>query len=479
MRRLLLPLLCLALIHVAPALAEDALIGENSSARAPFDQVAAVGLQVEGPAKAWEVIAVEPGSAAGRAGFQTGDRIVRVAGRSPTGEYAEAITTALDSARTAAQDSADLEVQIKRDGKKQTIALTLPLHEIDVLVATTNALDYLSDEVQDDPKLEKTRPRAFYAPIIYAPLSGLAFLSGGSTRSTGRHSAALRTLLAYVMEHGGRRKAAQDAINKAVGGNICSLTHNAGYSAMFLAQLIDSEGREDAATPLQFSHAEIREKLRACCKALEKIQLENGGWQHGSGGANMLGYTHLMAATVTAMNGLAMAKQVGVDESDTAIERGLAYIRKATKDGRVGYAVGNRGSFSAGRNAGVFQLMVRLGLQEDDLVEPMKAMLITNIDKAGTGHGSPVWHLFYVGLAAADIGPDASARFDALYRGFLLRGQADDGSILAPEAAGTKPGTGEENRVWGTLYTTPLIVLALRAPYRRHLLLYDFAKQSD
>ncbi len=479
MRYLLLTLLSCALLHATPAVAQDAPAAEQPGARTPYDHVSAVGLEVEAPAKTWTVGSVERGSPADRAGLRTGDRIVRVGGKSPAGEYASVVASALEAARAAGESSGRLDIQVQRGGAKRTIALDLPLGEIDMLVATTRALDYLADEVLADPNFEKTRPRAFYAPIIYAPLTGLALISGGSTRRTGRHSAALRTVLAYVMQHGGRRKEAQDAINKAVGGNICSLTHNAGYSAMFLAQLVDLEPTESTDETLRFSRSEIREKLRECCRALEKIQLKNGGWQHGSGGANMLGYTHLMAATVTAMNGLAMARQVGVDESTATIDRGLDYVRKATKKGRVGYAVGNAGSFSAGRNAGVLQFMLRLGLADDDLVEPMKAVLTTRLDKAGTGHGSPVWHLHYVGLAAAELGPEASARFETLYRDALLRGQADDGSILAPDAAGTRPGTGEENRVWGALYTTPLIVLALRAPYRRHLLIYDFADQRE
>ena len=44
----------------------------------------------------------------------------------------------------------------------------------------------------------------------------------------------------------------------------------------------------------------------------------------------MLGYTHLMAAavTVTAMNGLAVARKVGVKVKRSVIDKGLGYIRK-------------------------------------------------------------------------------------------------------------------------------------------------------
>ena len=60
---------------------------------------------------------------------------------------------------------------------------------------------------------EASRPRTYYAPIIYAPLTGLAFAPQGSTCTERRYAEAL----------------------KAVHGNICSLTHNAGFNAMFLA----------------------------------------------------------------------------------------------------------------------------------------------------------------------------------------------------------------------------------------------------
>ncbi len=465
MRSLLSILLSCALLSGAPVRAaaqpgDQEPVAAEPAARPAFDQVAAVGLVGEPHSTTWTVTAVARGSAAYRAGFETGDVIGGVAEGRPAGEYVTAVAAALGAARAAGERAADLDVRLRRAGKERTMRLVLPLGEIDVLVATTRALDYLADEVNADPRFEKTRTRSFYAPIIDAPLTGLALLTGGSTRRTGRHAAALRVVLAYCMEHGGRRKHTQDAINEAVGGNICSLTHNAGFNAMFLAQLIGSEAperaegggaeAEGAGTSLRFSQQQIRDKLRACCKTLEGIQLKNGGWQHGSGGVNMLGYTDLVAATVTAMNGLAMARQVGVDESGPAIERGLDYLRRVTEDGRVGYAAGNRGTFSPGRNAAVLQVMVRLGLAEDDLVGPMKAILATKIDEAGMGHGSPVWHLFYVGLATAHLLPEARAQFDAPDRHGTSRAQRPAPAALrlrqAPRVIATRPASAPMGR---------------------------------
>jgi len=62
-----------------------------------------------------------------------------------------------------------------------------------VSAAAGKALDFLAAELKADPTYEKSRPRAFYAPILYAPLGGLAFLAGGSTRVAGPHAAGLRT----------------------------------------------------------------------------------------------------------------------------------------------------------------------------------------------------------------------------------------------------------------------------------------------
>jgi len=474
---LLLPMAPLRAGEVAPASAE----------RPAFDRVAAVGLEMDAAAKTWTVAGVAEDAPADRAGLHVGDRILQWDGHAAHGTYAAAMHAGLEKARAADEDALSLAVRLKRGGATLTKHLAFSLAELDVLVVVTKALDHLADELRADPHYETTRPRSYYAPIIHAPLAGLAFAASGSTRSRGRHAAALRTVLAYVMKNGGVRKPNQDAINKAVGGNICSLTHNAGFNAMFLAQLLDREGaaakvkgaKEGAKVKLRFTEAQIRKKLRVCCRSLEEIQLPNGGWQHGSGGRNMLGYTHLMAATVTAMNGLAMAQQVGVKVKPATVKKGIAYIRKATSGGHVGYAVGNRGSFSAGRNAAVLQIFRRLGLGKDALVAPVLAMLTKNLAKAGTGHGSPVWHLFYAGLATANLDPEGRAHFDDLYRARLIDGQQADGTIRAPEAPGTKPGKGEENRVWGALYTTPLIAMTLLAPYRPHALLFDFTKTNE
>ena len=421
-----------------------AVLGEE----APFTSAMAIGIRVD--SKAPVIAFVANGSPAARAGLRIGDRI-----------DSAAVGAIIESARKAGEDSARLIFGVVRDGKKKSIEFTVTLREIDVSIAVNRGLDFLADVSKEDPEYEATRTRAFYAPIIYAPLSGLAFLANGSTRVEGRHSAGIRRALAYVMKHGGTRKPAQDAINKAVGANICSLTHNAGFSAMFLAQLLASESADGAQSK------QIRAKLAVCCRTLEKLARPNGGWQHGSGGRNALGYTHLTAATITAMNGLSMAMQVGIEVDRAVIKRGLGYLEKATSNGLVGYAVGNRGSFSAGRNAGFLQVLYRNGLGKDKSVAPVLAKLLKNIDKAGTGHGSPTWHLFYVALATARLDPPGAKRFFALYGKRLMGNQQADGSVPAS-------GKGEENRVWGALYTTPLIAMALLAPYRQDLLLYRF-----
>jgi len=435
-----------------------------------FTPATAIGLRVG--AEAPVVAYVAKGSPAARAGLLVGDRIEKVGKQAARGSCEALVNAIIDRARKAGQDSARLSFRVKRGGAKKTIEFTVALREIDVSVAVNRGLDFLAKISNDDPDYKATRTRAFYAPIIYAPLAGLAFLANGSTRVEGRHSAAIRRTLAFVMKHGGTRKPAQDAINKAVGGNICSLTHNAGFSAMFLAQLLASES--PSGPELDVSIKEIRARLSVCCRTLERIAKPNGGWQHGSGGRNMLGYTHLTAATITAMNGLGMARQVGIKVDDAVIKRGLAYLAKATSDGQVGYAVGNRGSFSAGRNAGYLQCLYRNGLGKDKSAKAVLAKLLKNIDKAGTGHGSPTWHLFYVALATGRLDADGAERFSALYGKRLIGNQQADGSIRAIAPPGIAPAKAEENRVWGALYTTPLITMVLLAPYRQNELLYSF-----
>jgi len=440
----------------------------------PYTPAAALGLVVaSGAGNGIVVQSVEADSAAAQAGFQAGDLVLLLRGKALGTSCAAGVEKAVAAAREAGKPLVELAFSVRRGKAERTLEIRVSLREIDVRVAVTRALDYLAREIERDPRFEKTKPRSYYAPIIYAPLAGLAFVCHGSTLERGRYAAPLRTVLAYVVAHGGTRKPEQDAINKAVHGNICSLTHNAGFNAMFLAQLLEAEAASGSAAKKQ----QIRAKLRVCCNTLEKLALPNGGWQHGSGGANPLGYTHLVAATVTALNGLEMAVQAGVKVDKGVIERGLGYLRAATSGGEVGYALGNRGSFSAGRNAAALQCLCRAGLAKDPLVAPVLSALGKNLEKAERGHGSPTWHMFYIALALARLDPKRYDRFYALYGKRLLANQQPDGSFAAIGRAGGKPGQGEENRVWGPLYTTPLIALALLAPYRPHTLLYRFTKQ--
>jgi PDZ domain/Family of unknown function (DUF6288) len=468
---------CVAL-GAPSGLGEEARKGRQLS----FTEVLAIGLVVE---KADSVISgIVRKSPAERAGLRVGDRILKAEGKILRTSYEQTMTAILLRARKAGHDAVSLGFRVARGKVEQTIEVPITLREIDVSVVVNRGLDFLALELERDPEYKKTPQRSFYAPIIYAPLTGLAFLANGSTRVEGRHAAGIRRALAYVMKHGGRRKEKQDEINRSVGGNLCSLTHNAGFSAMFLAQFIDSEfprgagGRErssrGAGIELRFSEKQIRAKLSECGKTLATLCLPNGGWQHGSGGANMLGYTHLTAATITAMNGLLMARQVGVKVDRSVLTRGFGYLRKVTMNGHVGYAVGNRGSFSAGRNAGLLQCLHRGGSDRNISTAPVLATLLKNLDKASTGHGSPTWHLFHASLALANLEPTGFEQFFSLYGRRLLGGQQGDGSVRAMDPPGVPPGKGEDNRVWGALYTTPLIALALLAPYRQDLLVYDF-----
>ncbi len=474
-------ILSLAVLLVGSSVtAEDSSASKKRSLRTPFTQVTAVGVIVHS-SKSAVIDSVSSGTAAQQAGVLAGDVILNINNQPLEKPYQDIVATIIDAAHKSKKETVKFVFQLKRHSVEKAITFNVTLRELETSVAITKALDYLADELIEDPEYKKTPTRQFYAPIIYAPLAGLAFVESGSTQTSGRHATALRHVLTYVMEHGGRRKKNMDAINKAVQANICSLTHNSGYSAMFLAQLIDSESsiKKQAAQKPKFSRKQVIEKLRECCQSLEKLQLKNGGWQHGSGGKNGLGYTHLMAATVTAMNGLAMAQQVGVKVDQKVINKGLEYIQKCTDKGHVGYTIGNRGSFSAGRNAGVLQILYRLGLQDDKLVKPIKSKLSNNLRGAQTGHGSPVWHLCYAGMAIGQLSPAARDEFNSLYRKKLLSGQQKDGSILAPAKQGEQIGRSEENKVWGALYTTPLIVLALQAQQRQHMLIYNFQKKIN
>ena len=73
--------------------------------------------------------------------------------------------------------------------------------------------------------------------------------------------------------------------------------------------------------------------------SLAERQEQSGGWAHGPGGPNALGYVELNILTGLALCGMGLAGQAGYDTNESVLELAETYLKQSSNgDGGVGYS---------------------------------------------------------------------------------------------------------------------------------------------
>jgi len=191
------------------------------------------------------------------------------------------------------------------------------------------------------------------------------------------------------------------------------------YAAMFLGEL-------HARTP----DRAVLDALHFCAKKLVRNQEASGGWAHGPGGRNALGYIELNIVTGLALCGLGVAQQFGFSVPKDCLDRAEAYLRASSGgDGGVGYSTspGQKGRGNIGRTAGAWIGYLALGRGKSAWGRKMGNYVRRNSDKVLGGHASLMQHIQLAGIAAHAQGK-ARAFWKAMQRDLVLA-RAPDGSF--------------------------------------------------
>ncbi len=309
----------------------------------------------------------------------------------------------------------DLLVRIKKAGK-DAAQPTTGKHAAKI---QKSALIWLADHQSGDGGFPETLGGKTGA-VVNTCLAGLAWISGGSSLKGGKHKSNIDKASKFVL----RGLYAPDRMGgMGAGANWNQTTWSFAHAAIFLGEL-----------QLASKSKKLKPELQKIADILCKRQEATGGFGHGPGGKNALGYIELNILGGYVLSGLSLAKQAGckVDEKITAqLETYLE--ASASESGGVGYstAPGQKGSGNIGRTAVAYLGSIGLGNSNTDWTKKMAAFVREHIADTQGGHASLQQHILCAGVAAAALGGDAHAKYWAAHQRDLTLARVPDGSIQA------------------------------------------------
>ncbi|MHC4598923.1 MAG: DUF6288 domain-containing protein [Planctomycetota bacterium] len=428
---------------------------------------AAAGL---GKVAAIKVMKVEAkGSAAGL--LRMGDFITAAAGRPfPVREDPLLVLSRAIEAAEGAKKPA-LKLQVYRGGKPETVTLpvralgkhsrTCPMKCKKCGVVVAESLAFLAKAQQGDGSW-KGGAGGQNAQVVITTLSGLAFLASGSTPKAGPHATPLKKAVNYLLRCAGKESSWKTGRSSG-GGNWCQVNWNAGYAPWFLAEAYKATG-----------DARLLKKVTELAAQIVKNQERSGGWAHGPGGPNALGYLELEIVSNYCLTALGLAKRLGVEVDEGAIDRGVKYVVACSGgDGGIGYSTrpGQKSMGDPGRTAGAVVAFHALGLDRHPFFPKMQAYYRRNMKHLVGGHVSPCMHFLAGSLAAKIGGPKIWKQYWERFRDEIMLARRHDGSFSARPTKESQQLHRNTDRGQGPAWITAHYVLIMQAPTAKWKLL--------
>jgi hypothetical protein len=380
----------------------------------------------DGPAR----LAVEilfPDGPASKAGLRVGDVVVG-AGRGPFKEGSlDPLAEALRKAESG--KSGELTLWVEREGeKRRKIDVVIPVGGKAAAKPTKGAgrtrivdaaLAWLAARQEPGGGFAQTLS-GINGAVCQTAIAGLAWLAGGSDDQEGPYADNVARAVSFVIDNAGRTMGMGGAAMPGARGSMDQTNWGYAHAAIFLGEL-------HARRP----SAKVKRALIAAGTALAERQEASGGWAHGPGGPNPLGYLELNIVTGLALCGMGLAQQAGCVLPEGVLEKAEAYLKASSGGGGVGYSAnpGQAGQGNIGRSAGCWLGFGTLGLSKSPFAGQMKRWVTRNAGAIQGGHASLMQHVFLAGVAAHALGGKArSAYWEAAERDLILA-RAPDGSL--------------------------------------------------
>ncbi len=342
------------------------------------------------------------GGPAQKAGLQLDDVITGVDGQAFTPGCFQLLATALQRA-----EAGDGKLVLQLERAQKPFELTVKLKKLGAHALSPeqgrmrqqildDALAWLAAHQQGGGFPETLAGTT--GAIVQTCLAGLAWIGGGSSLQKGKYKANLASAQQFVLRGLGQpepRLGHGDA-------NWDQTTWALAHAAIFLGELQLASGGKKPSQDLQRLADELAARQEA-----------QGGYGHGPGGKNALGYVELNIMLTYVACGLSLAEQAGCKVDQAALDKLFGYAEQsANEDGGVGYSTleGQRGFGNIGRTAGTWLAALGLG-RDSPFVAKMGAYTKDHIADMMGGHASLQQHMLLAGLAAVALGKEGQAAY--------------------------------------------------------------------
>jgi len=424
--RRLLRLSVLALLLAAPCTGQDQPARPGADDTMPLGGLGCEGeIVVDGKAGlVFRIAKIEAGGPADRGGLAVGDGLLALNGKSLNRKGDPVLLLEKQIELSESRKEGRLDATLLRDGKK----LSLPVH-VETLGAhgkacptacakcgriRRKAVEFLA-QTQTDSGCWATKLGGNNGLVVVTVLAGLAL------QGAGRHEAAVRRAVDYVIRTLGA-PSPFDRLRKQQGG---ANWNQENWPYAYAALLLAAEGQNRG----------VKRKLQEIAAKLVENQEGSGGYAHGPGGPNALGYLELEIVSNYALASLGLIRDRGIQVDEAGVDKGLGYIRACMSgDGGVAYSTreGQAGHGDPGRTAGAYFALFRNGLGRTKAARKMLKFFQRGMDQLPSGHVSPMMHVLAGAMAvrAADR-KKLLKEFWKTYRPYIMASRCHSGAFAA------------------------------------------------
>jgi hypothetical protein len=452
-------LLC-ALFAALPALGQGFGFGKQ---KADLTNLGVIGARGEASGSSVNVREVLPQGSAAAAGLQVGDEIVGANGRAFTAGTPDAIHQLwreIDRSEASKKKNKPLTLNVRRGGGETELKLRIA--RLGPCAKSCPKKCKRCDKVvkQGLAFLAKTQAGNGAFPttlggktglVVVTSLGGLAFLAAGQSPQPGTP---LGRAIEYVLKHANvKERGGMGGFGGAGGGNWNQENWEHAYALMFLAEAARKTRRGD-----------LKNKVAELVAKLGQNQAASGGWAHGPGGPNALGYVELEIVSNYALLGMGAAKRLGIELEPEKVSRAMSWIVGTSKgDGGVGYSQrqGQKGHGDPGRTAGALVAFASLGHKSHPFFTKMSNFFLGRMGHLAEGHVSPAMHLLSGAMGAKVLGKKAWKAFMNTYRLQIMGARRPDGSFASTPTKESKSMRNNTDLTVGPRWTTATYVLIL------------------
>jgi hypothetical protein len=432
--------------------------GENDRNVGPLG----IGAEIDGSKVTVDLL--DAAGPAERAGVRKGDVVTGVDGAAfePKADPVLAIVFACERAEAAGKKDAQVTLAIQRDGKDQNIKVVFPSqgkHSATCpkkckkcrQIVDAGAAFLLSRQASDGSFPTELGGKT--GKVVVTSLSALALIAAGGHDDAVQRAADWIAAKIGLPDENGFGK-----LGGGGGGNWNQVNWELAYGEILLAELARKK------------RSDLRPKVAEVAQQLWANQETSGGWAHGPGGPNALGYVELEIMSNWALMGLGLATKAGTKPDAPKLEKALAWIEETSGgDGGVGYSPrqGQKGYGEAGRTSGALVAWTLLGQRGRPFFDKMVHFYRGRVKTLETGHVSPCMHLLTGAIASYQLGARDWQDYMDLYRLPIMTARKPDGSFAATPTHESESLHSNTDFTVGPAWTTATYVLILALPDER------------